>query len=337
MGCRTVTVAGPPPNRLPIANFESLTAVGSTVTLFGWGLDQDTPGPIDIHFYVNGGWGGAVTTGLTRLDVGRAYPGAGDLTGFSRSFTAGPGTHQICAYAIDTTTKANTPMGCRTVTVAGPPPNRLPVANFESLSPVASGAMLFGWALDPDAPGPVDVHFYVNGTWGGSVTTGGVTRPDVGAAYPGAGNLTGFSATFSAGPGTHQVCAYAIDSTTRANTPMGCRTVTIAGPPPPRLPLANFESLTVSGSTVTLAGWALDLDTPGPVDVHYYVNGAWGGSVTTDVLRTDVARWYLGTGMRQGFSRSFSAGPGTHQVCAYAIDTTTKANSTMGCRTVTVG
>ncbi|MGY4644706.1 fibronectin type III domain-containing protein [Cellulomonas sp. URHB0016] len=221
VGCRTVTVA-PPPNRMPLANFESLTSMGSTVTLSGWALDPDVNGPIDVHFYVNGGWGGAMSTTGVRTDVGRAYPGTGDLHGFSRSFTAGPGTHQICAYAIDTTTRTGTPMGCRTVTVG----NKLPLGNFESLTATGSTVTLSGWALDPDVNGPVDVHFYVNGRWGGAMSTTGV-RTDVGRAYPGTGDLHGFARSFTAGPGTHEVCTYAIDTATGANTPTGCRTVTV--------------------------------------------------------------------------------------------------------------
>ena len=38
---------------------------------------------------------------------------------------------------------------------------------------------------------------------------------------------------------------------------------------------------------------------------------AWGGVVRTDVARGDVARLYPGAGQNQGFSRTFTAGPGT--------------------------
>ncbi|WP_141372189.1 hypothetical protein [Cellulomonas cellasea] len=327
LGCRTVNVTA----TLPIGNFESLTAAGTAVTLSGWALDRDQAGPVDVHFYVNGAWGGSVRTDVARSDVARLYPGAGQTQGFSRSFTAGPGTHQVCTYAIDTTYGTNTPMGCRTVTVGG---NKLPVANFESLTATGPTVTLTGWAVDPDTNGPIDVHFYVNGGWGGSVNAHELRR-DVGAAYPGTGDLHGFTRSFTAGPGTHQVCTYAIDTTTKANTPMGCRTITVSGN---RLPVGNFELLTAEADNqVVLRGWAFDPDAPGGVHVHYYVNGAFGGDIVTSLARPDVKAAYPGAGTHQGFLRNFVAGPGTHQVCLYAIDTTTQANTPMGCRSVTVG
>ncbi|GEA88657.1 hypothetical protein [Cellulomonas cellasea] len=358
LGCRSVNVV----NTYPVANFEQLTANGTAVTLSGWAVDPDTAGPIDVHFYVNGAWGGSVSTTGVRSDVARAYPGTGDQHGFTRTFTAGPGTHQVCTYAIDTTNANNTPMGCRTVTVAAPV-NRLPLANFEQLTANGTAVTLGGWAVDPDTAGPIDVHFYVNGAWGGSVRTD-LVRSDVARAYPGTGDQHGFTRTFTAGPGSHQICTYAIDTTTKANTPMGCRTVTVTAPVAPAAPvvpvvpvvpvepapttptptpaantppLGNFESLTASGTTVSLGGWALDPDTAGAIDVHFYVNGGWGGSVRTDLVRSDVSRAYPGTGDQHGFARSFTAGPGTHEVCTYAIDTTSASNTPMGCRTVTVG
>ncbi|MGY4644147.1 fibronectin type III domain-containing protein [Cellulomonas sp. URHB0016] len=326
LGCRTVSVV----NRTPVGNYESLTAAGSTVTLSGWALDPDTTGPIDVHLYVDGGWGGALRTTGVRNDVAAAYPGTGNQHGFSTSFTAGTGTHQVCAYAIDPAIPTvNQPLGCRTVTVT----NKLPLGNLEALTAAGSTLTFSGWALDPDTTGPIDVHLYVDGGWGGALRTTGV-RNDVAAAYPGTGNQHGFSTSFTAGTGTHQVCAYAIDpAIPTVNQPLGCRTVTVTN----KLPLGNLEALTAAGSTLTFSGWALDPDTTGPIDVHLYVDGGWGGALRTTGVRNDVAAAYPGTGNQHGFSTSFTAGTGTHQVCAYAIDSTTPTmNQPLGCRTVAV-
>ncbi|MGY4644148.1 hypothetical protein [Cellulomonas sp. URHB0016] len=221
LGCRKATVTAPV-DRLPFGNVEALTSKGLTVTFSGWALDPDTAGPIDVHLYVNGAWGGALRTTGVRTDVAAAYPGTGDKHGFSTTFTAGPGTHNVCAYAINTTSSASTSLGCRTVTVA----NKLPLGNFESLSRVDSKVTLGGWALDPDTAGPIEVHVYVNGRWGGALTTS-LVRTDVGRAYPGTGDLHGFTTSFVAGPGTHQVCLYAIDTDTRQNTTVGCRSIAV--------------------------------------------------------------------------------------------------------------
>jgi hypothetical protein len=325
LGCKTVTVVNAP----PIANFESLSAAGSTVTLTGWALDPDTVGPIDVHFYVDSAWGGAVRTTLVRSDVARAYPGTGDQHGFSASVVLGNGSHQVCAYGIDTSKGANTPMGCRTVQVG--PVNTQPVGNFESLSASGTSLTYTGWALDKDVAGPIDVHVYVDGAWGGVVRTD-VVRTDVARAYPGTGDLHGFTRTVAAAPGTHQVCIYAIDPQTKGNTPLGCRTVTLVN----SLPVGNFESLTVSGSTLTATGWALDKDATGPIDVHVYIDGAWGGVARTDLTRTDVARAYPGTGDVHGFVRTLTAAPGSHEVCTYAIDSAGGGNTPLGCRAVSV-
>jgi hypothetical protein len=326
LDCRYVTVV----NKWPVGNFEQLTVSGTSVSLRGWAFDPDAAGPVQVHMYVDGAWGGAITTDQPRADVASFYK-TGPNQGFVKTFTAGPGTHSVCTYAIDTTEPSwNAAMGCRTVVVGGPPPNSPPVGNFEQLTVKDNQVTLSGWALDPDTAGPVQVHFYVNGAWGGAITTD-QPRADVAAVYHSGANQ-GFSRTFTAGPGTHSVCAYVIDTTTAANTPMGCRTVTV----PNRPPFGNFESVSVTGTTVTLQGWALDPDTVGPVQVHLYVNGAWGGAITTDQPRPDVAAAYH-AGPNQGFVKSFVAGPGTHTLCTYAVDTTSGAAQTTGCKTITVG
>jgi hypothetical protein len=227
VGCRTVAVV----NHQPLANFEQMTAVGSTVTLRGWALDPDTTGQVPVHFYVNGAWGGASTTDTPRPDVAAAFPGAGARQGFTREFTATAGTHTVCAYAIDTTGSGNTAMGCRTISVVNAPP----VGNFEQLIASGTSVSLGGWALDRETPGPVVIHYYVDGGWGGQVATS-EPRPDVALAFPGSDGHQGFVRTFTAAPGNHRVCAYAIDPISAGNSSLGCRTITVPVPVPVPVP-----------------------------------------------------------------------------------------------------
>jgi hypothetical protein len=325
--------AGPRPTTLPFGNFEELVPSPSPhpgLEYRGWAWDPDYPDPTFYSVYVDAAPDPSVwtTTAVPRPDVVLAYPGAGLSRGFDGVLELPPGPHTVCIFAQDIDAGA-VPIGCRTATV----PSSLPVGNFESLWSAGSNVTLSGWALDLDAPlgQPVDVHVYVNGSWGGATRTD-VARADVAAVYVGAGILHGFTKSFTAGPGTHQVCAYAIDPTTRANTALGCRWVTTGS----SQPMGNFEALTSVGSTVTLSGWALDPDVVGAIDVHVYVNGAWGGAVSTVGVRADVGAVYPGTGDLHGFTKSFTAGPGTHQVCAYAIDSPTTSNTPLGCRTITV-
>ena len=55
-------------------------------------------------------------------------------------------------------------------------------------------------------------------------------RPDVAAAYPGYGDLHGFSALIPAAPGPHQVCAYGINVQGGSQpAALGCYQVTVTG------------------------------------------------------------------------------------------------------------
>jgi hypothetical protein len=326
LGCRYVN----PDPTVPLGNFESLTSTSRGLELSGWALDPQVPGPVDVHVKVDGAQASTISTTTVRADVGRAYPGTGDQHGYSGVVPATTGRHEVCLYTNDPTYDADVLVGCRTVTVTAPT-DRLPFGNFESLTTKGATVTLTGWALDPDTAGPIDVHLYVNGAWGGALSTTGV-RTDVAAAYPGTGSAHGFTTTFTASPGTHQVCAYAINTTSSASTSLGCRTVTVVN----TLPLGHLESVTVVESKVSLRGWALDPDTDGPVTVHLSVNGGWGGALSTSGVRADVGQAYPGTGDLHGFTKSFIAGPGTHQICAYAIDTTTGQATPIGCSTITV-
>ena len=78
-----------------------------------------------------------------------------------------------------------------------------------------------GWAIDPDTTAPIAVHFYIDGT--GVPRMADQMRPDVGAAYPAAGAQHGFSAVIPADPGSHTVCAYAINDASGDNPLLGCR------------------------------------------------------------------------------------------------------------------
>ncbi len=69
IGCRTVTVDG-----TPRGNLEAATPVDGGVRLKGWALDADTSAPIDVHVYVDGGWGGLTRADRSRPDVAVAFP-----------------------------------------------------------------------------------------------------------------------------------------------------------------------------------------------------------------------------------------------------------------------
>jgi hypothetical protein len=102
------------------------------------------------------------------------------------------------------------------------------VGNYDNLSASAGRLTAWGWALDPDHKASVAVtDVYVDGQYGGQVLANG-SRPDVGAAFPGAGDAHGWSYSADASPGVHTVCPFAIDvEIPTRNTPLGCRQVTV--------------------------------------------------------------------------------------------------------------
>ncbi|MGY1807090.1 LGFP repeat-containing protein [Blastococcus sp. SYSU D00669] len=319
-------------NRTPAANWETLSTSGSTVTVAGWAFDPDRPSAtVTIHVYVDGAFEATLAADGSRPDVGAAFGGIGDAHGFRYSTALSAGTHSVCAYAIDADLSwANTPLGCRSVGVSVTPP----VANWEVLSASGTTVSLAGWAVDPDQPSAaVAVHAYVDGRFGAVLTADG-SRPDVGAAFAGAGPAHGFSHSVSLAPGVHSVCLYAIDvDASWRNTPLGCRSVAVAL----AVPVANWEVLSASGATITVAGWAFDPDdTTASVPVHVYVDGA-GAALRADATRPDVGAAFGGIGDAHGFSYSAQLAPGAHTVCVYAIDVHDPSrNTALGCRTIAV-
>ena len=111
-------------------------------------------------------------------------------------------------------------------------PRGLPIGSLDVVTPVPGGVSVAGWAIDPDQVEPIPVHVYIDSS--GVPLTANTPRSDVEAAYPlYAKRDHGFSANLLASPGTHQVCAYAINmSGSGYNRQLGCVTVTV----PPAAP-----------------------------------------------------------------------------------------------------
>ena len=321
LGCRTITTQ----LALPRANWDVLSASGSTISVSGWTFDPDDGGrSVPVHVYVDG-QNNVIAADRSRPDVGAAFSGAGDSHGFSWSTTVAPGDHRVCAYAIDTDLPwRNTALGCRTVSTQ----MALPRANWDTAAAVGPVVMVSGWAFDPDG-GTVPVHIYVDGR--NNVIDAVGSRPDVAAAF-GVGSSNGFSLSTTVLPGTHTVCVYAIDAQFGdRNTPLGCRSITTQM----ALPTANWDVLSASGSTISVSGWTFDPDDGGrSVPVHVYVDGQ-NNVIAADRSRPDVGAAFSGAGDSHGFSWSTTVAPGDHRVCAYAIDTDLPwRNTALGCRTV---
>ena len=103
---------------------------------------------------------------------------------------------------------------------------------------IGNTAAVQGWVIDPDENRAIEVHVYVNGTFGGFGYAGS-PRPDVGAAFPAFGPNHGFDIRVAIPAGTSSLCVYAIDTTNSdLNRPLGCRNVTRAS----GLPFGNVDA-----------------------------------------------------------------------------------------------
>jgi hypothetical protein len=108
-------------------------------------------------------------------------------------------------------------------------------------------------------------------------------------------------------------------------------------------PKGGFDSLTfsptVTGASLLVAGWAVDMTDPAvATQAHVYVTGPNGSStgyaVPADEPRPDVNQ-ALGVGPNHGFRKTIGvSAPGKYQVCVYAIGTF--ANASLGCKSYTV-
>lgn len=223
LGCQPVDVPGPAGALDAVSN-----PAPGVLTAVGWAADPMAPGgPVPVHVYLNGpdGFHGYPTsTGSSRNDVAAAIPWTGADTGYATMVPAPfAGVYQLCAFAI-VVNGPNPLIGCRASTVTDV---------FGVLDGVsATGWQVFGWALNPNAPGGrVTVHVYDFGpTVRTFVLTADSSRPDVAAAIPGYDGNHGFSATLPAGaPGTHNICAYAINEQggSGTNPVLGCRLIQI--------------------------------------------------------------------------------------------------------------
>ncbi|MEO6700552.1 MAG: hypothetical protein ABI140_03330 [Jatrophihabitantaceae bacterium] len=198
----------------PVGNLDSAAQTSikyddGQVHVIGWAGDPDL-GPtsgLKIVLYVDGRSNGVGNTHLARPDVQRAYPHYGPNTGFDVIARTAPGTHSVCAWAINRGSGANTRLGCQNFLVMTP---TQVVGHIDSIAVTGSGATqqvtFRGWALDPyDTSGkPLSASVYqpsYTNDWvpyGQADFTTSIARPDVARVYPGRNPNSGFVVQFTA-------------------------------------------------------------------------------------------------------------------------------------------
>ncbi|TFD53382.1 hypothetical protein E3T46_03445 [Cryobacterium sp. Hh11] len=316
---------GPPLD--PIGNLEVAAASVNSATFRGWTFDPEIAGPISVHLYLNGQWGGAFEAAVPRPDIAKAYPSYGPNHGFAFSvpLAVGAGAVQACLYAINVGIGSNQLLACKTVTT----PTGPPFGTVDSATLTDGIATVSGWVIDPDSPASTTVQVYVNGTRG-EIFAADAERADVARAYPGYGSKHGFSAVINVGVGTNTICIDGVNIAGGVDRQVSCATVSSGSGPP----IGNIESAKAAAGQAIVSGWGLDPDTTDPIVVHAYVNGKWGGSFTASGVRADVGRAYPGYGDSRGFSMSVPVPGGSSEVCLFGINVGRGFNSSLGCAKV---
>ncbi|WP_423918412.1 hypothetical protein ACPEEZ_10355 [Frigoribacterium sp. 2-23] len=204
------------------------------------------------------------------------------------------------------------------------------IGAVDALSAGIESVSVRGWALDPSSTASIQVHAYVGSA--GTPISADRQRPDVGRAYPANGSAHGFDATFSAAPGLQKVCVYAIGLGSAPATELVCQMLDIK----PASPFGAVDVARAVPGGIEVSGWAIDLETTDPIQVHVYVDNA-GRALTADRDRPDVGRAWPASGSAHGFAGKVPASPGVHTVCIYGINVARGSNSLVGpCRAVTV-
>lgn len=109
----------PDPNRWkPFGSFDTAVARGRSIYVAGWTADPDSVrAAIPVHLYVDGVGHDLGPAGTPRGDVGANRTDLGPYHGWSAEIPVGVGTHDVCAFGINTGHGSNTLLGCRNVVV----------------------------------------------------------------------------------------------------------------------------------------------------------------------------------------------------------------------------
>lgn len=209
------------------------------------------------------------------------------------------------------------------------PANHRPFGNVDSFKVTPTSLTVSGWVLDANTTAPVSTTVLIDGK--PRTIDASKSRPDIGAAF-GMGDKHGFQETIPLSPGQHTVCMKMADDLTGTQfTLMSCRVVNAN-----QNPFGNVDSVSVSGSTLKVSGWALDPDTTASIDVQIYVNSTLSGVVKADQSRPDIQAAF-GLGDKHGFTYTTTLTAGKHTVCVNAVNRPAGTNPRIGaCTDVTV-
>ena len=174
----------------PVGSLDVAARGPGGIRVAGWAWDPETADPVQLQVVIGSQTVSIGATRRARPDIDARYPGTPQNPGFDVvvPYTQ-PGSVPVCVYALDPQGGPSRLLGCRTVGVSNDP-----IGNVDTVQRTGGTLRVEGWALDPDVPGPVPVHVYVNGQ-GTVVEPTNLPRPDIAAGFPGYGPEHGFVAT----------------------------------------------------------------------------------------------------------------------------------------------
>jgi GH25 family lysozyme M1 (1,4-beta-N-acetylmuramidase) len=296
----------------------------------GWAVDFDTGDPLRLQVSIDGVLQPDATADEWRPDLADQLWLWGTFHGFTLNFNdLAPGLHHACVVARNVGPGVDTHLGCHFFEMpTGPPIGRLEHLAFEP-----GGFRLRGWALDPDTDASVLTVVTVDGN-GAVATQADVERPDVGAFFPDWGPNHGFDILVPTPPaGPHTLCTYLGNLGPGRDIVLDCQSVIAPAPNP----IGGVIQATVGTGSVSLAGWALDPDTPASLDVTISVDGTAVGTFPTDVDIPVIGAFFRGWGSVHGFDITVHGlTKGIHRVCAIAKNQGPGADTTLACANLMV-
>jgi hypothetical protein len=344
LGCAIVTVTAPA-SWNPKGRVADVRVAGTRVVVEGWSFDPDSPRSANtVRVWADGLRLGDVVADDDRPDVAKYYPSAGAAHGFRLSSRLTKGTHRVCVYALNKGLgTANPGLGCRSVTVTAPPlvapiTTGAPVGRVATVEVDGQDVRLTGWAFDPDAPAKAATVQVFAGSKLVAQRVANGDLPDVARYFPYAGSAHAFTVRGIAPHGQYDLCVRAVNVGAGRLATLGCKAVTVAGDPKAN-PVSRLASVTVSGTKVSATGWSYDPDRPAsPVTVRFYADGKRLADVVADGNWPSLVKYRPAAETNaHGFTYSATLSPGSHQICAWAINVVYgTTNPFLGCRQVSV-
>lgn len=245
---------------------------------------------------------------------------------FSGTVPASVAGSQVCATAVNNGDGASKSLGCKSLTIS-----LNPLGTVDTVADAGSAINVTGWALDQDTYNAVNVQIYRDG---GLVSTvaANAYHSGIDAAYPGYGDYHGFSTTIpQTVDGTHTVCVNAVNVGAGATVQLKCLSYTAK-----HEPFGSLDSVTRSGTSVRVVGWAADPDqATTATSVRISIDGTLAATATANVYRSDVGTSYPAYGSYHGFDVNLPANmaSGSHNVCVDAVNLSYGTrNTSLGCK-----